>query len=292
MPRKNTIRSYGARKPAGSPGSAQNDSAVRFGSVLQDYRIKSRLSQSRLAELMQTSRNTITNWETGKSRPDADAVSRLCRLLDIPPGELFGLEGNSLLSPAESAFLAQYRRLSPVSRNIIQRLAGAMLQEESEARESSLRGAYRILPLHSTPAAAGSGCDFNTLPPSPVFIRRSLHTEKADALVRISGASMEPLYHDGDTVCIVYTQAAEDGTDVVCSTADGAVIKRISGGRLFSLNRALPFGEKTEDDHVTILGKVIGIVRADDTPSPEDLPVLEELMSHELREFDRKYGID
>ena len=78
---------------------------------------------------------------------------------------------------------------------------------------------------------------------------------------------MEPLYHDGDLVYVCYTQAVEDGDDVICSTADGAVIKRLHNHKLHSLNKNLPFGEKSEDDHVAILGKVLGIASEDEFAS-------------------------
>ena len=96
---------------------------------------------------------------------------------------------------------------------------------------------------------------------------------------------MEPLYHDGDLLYIVYTQEHKDGDDVVCSTADGAVVKRVYENKLISLNETYPFGEKSEDDHVKVLGKVIGIVSKDSLPDETDLSVLEEIHSVELREF-------
>ncbi len=94
------------------------------------------------------------------------------------------------------------------------------------------------------------------------------YNESADALIRVSGASMEPQYHNGDLVYVKYTQSVEDGDIVICSTADGAVIKQMLNHKLYSLNKALPYGEKSEDDHVTIVGKVLGKV------SPLELPLL------------------
>lgn len=96
---------------------------------------------------------------------------------------------------------------------------------------------------------------------------------------------MEPLYHDNDLLYIVYTQEHKDGDDVVCSTADGAVVKRVYENKLISLNEKYPFEERSEDNHVKVLGKVIGIVSKDSLPDETDLSVLEEIHSVELREF-------
>ena len=102
---------------------------------------------------------------------------------------------------------------------------------------------------------------------------------------------MEPAYYDGDLVCVKYTQDVADGDIVICSTADGAVIKQLRNHQLYSLNRALPYGDKNEDDHVTVVGKVLGKVSVRDLANEEDIPVLEVIKSEEVRDFKQKYGL-
>lgn len=102
---------------------------------------------------------------------------------------------------------------------------------------------------------------------------------------------MEPQYHNGDLVYVKYTQSVEDGDIVICSTADGAVIKQMLGHKLYSLNKALPYGDKSEDDHVTIVGKVLGKVSELELPDDDDIPLLEEVKAQEVREFKKKYGL-
>lgn len=270
----------------------QKDAVPSFGAVLKKYRTMNGMSQPELAQLLGVSRNTITNWETDKSRPEIDSIRTLCTMFGIPLYELFGLTSDSMPSPHENVILHQYRQLSKVGQKVIDKMIGSMLQEEADARDSYLRDSFFLLPLESTPAAAGPGCIFGDAPRDYMFIRKNEYNESADALIRVSGASMEPHYHNGDLVYVKYTNTAQDGDDVVCSTADGAVIKRLSGHRLYSLNKSLPFGEKNEDDHVVILGRVLGIVSADELPDDRDIPTLEEVKSEEIREFNRSYGYD
>lgn len=274
------------------PNSAtQKDVAPSFGTVLRKYRNKSEMSQPKLAEIMNVSRNTITNWENDKCRPEVDSIRTLCTTLGIPLYELFGLSNTSMPSPHENILLSQYRQLSPVGRKVIDRTIHSMLEEEMDARDRYLDESFNIIPLESTPAAAGLGCDFIDIPPEYVFIRKNGYNESADALIRVSGASMEPAYYDGDLVCVKYTQDVEDGDIVICSTADGAVIKQMMNHRLYSLNRALPYGDKNEDDHVTVVGKVLGRVNARDLANEEDIPILEEIKSADVRAFKQKYGL-
>ena len=145
--------------------------------------------------------------------------------------------------------------------------------------------------MQSTPAAAGPGCAFIDTPPEYMFIKKNGYNESADALIRVSGASMEPQYHNGDLVYVKYTQSVEDGDIVICSTADGAVIKQMLNHKLYSLNKALPYGEKSEDDHVTIVGKVLGKVSDLELPDDDDIHLLEEVKAQEVREFKKKYGL-
>lgn len=265
------------------PTMTENDWS--FGGVIKEYRNKAGLSQNSLAEMMNTSRNTIINWETDKSRPDIDNIRELCLLLGIPLFELFNIPSTEQPSTKEKTMLSQFRKLSAVSQRIITRMVNSMYEEETDARDEYLRSSYRILPLEATAVAAGTGCDFNDLPAEPIFIKNNPYSELADAIIRVSGASMEPLYHDGDFLYVVYTQEHTDGDDVICTTADGAVVKRAIDDKLISLNTKYPFGEKHEDDHVRILGRVIGIVSQNDIAVGEDQSNLEILQSKELREF-------
>lgn len=205
-------------------------------------------------------------------------------LLGIPLYELFNIPNNTTYSAKENVLLRNYRLLSSISKKMINRMINTMLVEETDARDYYLRTRFRILPLQSTPVAAGTGCEPN-IPATPFFIIRNKYSDSADAIVRVSEPSMEPLYHDNDLLYIVYTQEHKDGDDVVCSTADGAVVKRVYENKLISLNEKYPFEERSEDNHVKVLGKVIGIVSKDSLPDETDLSVLEEIHSVELREF-------
>lgn len=139
-------------------------------------------------------------------------------------------------------------------------------------------------------AAAGPGNEFNDLKPQPFFVKKNRFNAEADTLIRVSGHSMEPVYHDGDMVYVKYTKDVENNDIVICTTADGAVIKRMYENKLYSLNPQYSYGEKNEDDRVQVVGKVLGTVSMDEIPDAEDSCALKELLSEELYEFDKKFG--
>lgn len=272
------------------PNTAK-ESTASFGSVLREYRKKAKLSQQDLATMMHSTRNTVTNWESNKSKPDLDITTELCVVLGIPIAELLGLPQAGVPSQHDQILLQQYHLLSDVGKRTVDSLINTLLKEEQEARDRQLQDNYFLLDCYDTPAAAGTGCPFSDQSaPDYCFVRKNRFNTQADAIIRISGRSMEPFYHDGDSVYIVYTEVANDDDDVVCSTDDGAVIKRFRKGRLYSLNTSMPFGEKYEDDNVRIVGRVLGIVSPDEQPSQDDIPVLEELLADEIHEFYDRTG--
>lgn len=60
---------------------------------LKDFRIKARLSQRELAELLQMTQANYWLWEKGKSFPNAKQIIRLCEIFKCTPNDLFGFKG-------------------------------------------------------------------------------------------------------------------------------------------------------------------------------------------------------
>lgn len=112
--------------------------APSFGAVICKYRKKCELSQPELAEIMGVSRNTITNWETNRARPDVDIIRDLCCTLGIPLYELFGIQTEQETTSHERVILYQYRSLSPLGRRIIDRMVSSIMEEEQRAQDLGL----------------------------------------------------------------------------------------------------------------------------------------------------------
>ena len=261
-----------------------------FGKVIRKYRLRAGIRVVDLGRLLHVTPATVTNWENGTSRPDAETVHRLCRLTGMPVQELFGLQEEKEKDAREREMLESYRGMSEKGKALACASVTAMAQEEKDEHERELKEQYRFFEMHATPAAAGPGCVFGDLLPDYTFARINARNYSSDAIVRVSGRSMEPEYRDGELVYIKYTNDIYVGDDVVCSTADGAVIKRVGSGKLYSVNPALPFGDKYEDDHVRVVGKVMGIVDPGDIAGEEDRSVLGQIYVYEVNQFIKKTG--
>lgn len=263
-----------------------------YGEVIKRYRQKAELSRAEVAEVLNITRNTLVNWEIERSQPDMRCIRELCSLLHIPLTELMQCSDENELSVEEKTLIRVFRSLTLTGKDIASKTLLAISEAEGDQRARNLRNNCTFLEFPTTPAAAGSGAPFGDDVPDLRFVRLSPKTEKADAIIRVAGRSMEPTYYSGDLVFVQYTEDVHPGDTVICSTADGAVIKRVSDDyKLHSINPAFPFGPKGEDDHVRVIGKVLGIADFSDFPSAEDIPLLEELFHSELQEYRMEHNM-
>ena len=63
---------------------------VFFGEKIRNARKALGLTQRQLAEQIGVSNTSISNWEKGLSRPDADLIQELCRALNLQPNDIYG----------------------------------------------------------------------------------------------------------------------------------------------------------------------------------------------------------
>ena len=272
------------------PHMEKDESGLSFGEVIQKYRVLAKLNQGELADLIGVTRVTVNNWENNKTKPDRQATKKMAELIGLPLYELFGVEHAPLPSHQENIMLNRYRSLSPVGQKVAFSLIVNMLKEEQEAATNVLRSTFSIIPKNSTVAAAGQGNDFADFPPEPFFFKPNRFNRSADRIIEVRGDSMLPDYHDGDYVYVEDCECANDDDIVIASYHEGLVIKRFCDGKLYSINEDLPFGEKTEDDNIRIIGKVVGIVDEDEIPTKDEKIALQDAFSDELRKFRREYG--
>ena len=255
-----------------------------FCEMLTKFRKESQMSQADLAASLGTSRNTIVNWETGKRTPDIISVCQIAQIFNISLDLLLGVKGMSF-SSEELTLIDRYRGLSEGNKKLVKQMLLTMQKTEVEEKDIYLRETYRVIDVPSTPVAAGGGCEFNEIGSSYMYVRTyQAGGCQADAALRVSGRSMEPLYHDGDMVYVSYCDAADDGEDVIAriGSEKAVVIKRLQDGKLYSLNRDMPFRDRTEDDDVRIIARVLGVVCKNDLPNDSDISTLDELFHEEI----------
>lgn len=61
-----------------------------FSKRLKELRLKKRLKQQELAEILGIKRNTYSDWENGKTEPSYENLVKLADLLEVSLDWLFG----------------------------------------------------------------------------------------------------------------------------------------------------------------------------------------------------------
>ena len=77
---------------------------VFFGEKIRNARKALGLTQRQLAQQLGVSNTSVSNWEKGLSRPDADMIQSLCSILRLQPNDFYGTteSGFHLTRPAVS----------------------------------------------------------------------------------------------------------------------------------------------------------------------------------------------
>ena len=217
---------------------------MSFSKRIQARREELKLSRAALAAMLGVSPSAIGNYETGVSFPKEEILLRLFDSLQTDPNTLFQDSfrgGNKVLTHSERQLLEGYRGLSPLGRETVRSVVGALCAYRDEVEQSRTEQEPRVIPLYLSPAAAGYaapvfGEDFDYIPVTDEV------PQAAEFAVRIQGDSMAPFLADGD-LAYVNRDPLRDG-DVGIFCVDGDIFckqyhKDPAGiVYLFSLNRA------------------------------------------------------
>ncbi len=88
---------------------------MTLGERLKMYRTQKGMSQEKIAEMLDVSRQAVTKWEAGKTTPSSDNLIALANLYDVSLDELIGKNENEIVSTeGEKRFSPKH---NPILRN-------------------------------------------------------------------------------------------------------------------------------------------------------------------------------
>ena len=88
---------------------------MTLGERLKMYRTQKGLSQEKIAEMLDVSRQAVTKWEAGQTTPSSDNLIALANLYDVSLDELIGKNENEIVSAeGEKRFSPKH---NPILRN-------------------------------------------------------------------------------------------------------------------------------------------------------------------------------
>ena len=235
---------------------------MSFGDRLKQYREDKGLTQEQLAGMIGVAKTTITGYERGNRTPDVDKIKKLSAALGVTGDDLLdtgiGSKETPVVSPEAMKLAQDYDGLDGHGKRVLRLVA----DEEKARCVERARSAgdeeiiYFNLPQYHQRMSAGTG-----QPAGDEWGENLLLTKQppqgASYVATISGDSMEPTYHDGDSLFIQAAVDIQVGQVGVFLMDGQQWVKELGDGVLLSHNPAYPPRPLTED--VRCQGLVLGV---------------------------------
>lgn len=250
---------------------------MTFGEKIRNARKQNKMTQKQLADSIGAAHNSVSDWECNKNKPDPDTIELLCGVLKITPNYLLTTSDEEF-SPTEKKIIKKYRFISEYSTDgtkmvdaVLDReysIAGRLKALNQEIEKLKLDGssesvhtpAMRIINYYYRLASAGPGqIVFDTPPTKRIEIPDIPEYRKVDYAIGVNGNSMEPVYHNGDTLLIEMAEEIEVGEIGIFLVDNESYVKKLGEGELISLNpqyNNIPLTENSK-----CMGKVIDKLR-------------------------------
>lgn len=227
------------------------------GEIISTYRKKLKMSQPELAHRLSQYGHKLTNkaiskWETGISEPGISVFMDLCHILGITSiyEEYFNENPDDPLT-----------YLNEEGRQKVYEYAELLVSSGKYNKyKPSPVSPIRRLPLQLYPVSAGPGNFLSDENYEQIPVGDEV-PQNADFGVRVSGDSMEPLFHS-DQILWVHKQAVLENEEIGIFFLDGeAFVKKFhktsDGIFLLSLNPAYAPIPVTASSDFKIFGKVV-----------------------------------
>ena len=243
-----------------------NAAGKSYGDLIRYYRRQKGLSQEKLGALAHVKKNAVGAWEAGRSRPDISSIPVLCEALEMPLSIFFGLSEEE----SHQDVISRYDRLNEYNRQVILRQMDTLYDlQGAPKREPAHRRTIRVY-RNDLSAAAGFSYGIGEQSGTPVTLYADALTVLADEIIRVSGNSMEPTFHDGDEVLVQHCTSLREGEIGIFISDDSGYIKEYRKDGLHSHNSDYPVMRFSAEDSVRCVGRVLGILQSDQIAEPDE----------------------
>lgn len=227
---------------------------MQIGKTLATLRCIKGLTQPQVAEYLTEKGFPVTNkavskWETDSTQPDIQRFLLLLVLYgvrDVP--YTFGLRKAHTI----------YETLNELGKKQAQEYIG-YLAADSRYCNNPVKQKLKVtrsIPMYDLPVSAGTGAFLDSDSYELIDVDETVPLDATFA-VRISGDSMQPRYVDQQVIYIKPQQTLEDGEIGIFLLNGDAYCKKLSGGKLVSLNAKYAPIPIREFDEMRIYGKVL-----------------------------------
>ncbi|HEM4432274.1 TPA: helix-turn-helix transcriptional regulator [Streptococcus suis] len=241
---------------------------VYIGQKIKDFRKLAGMTQTDLAQRLETTKQTISRYEKGDRKPGQDTLFELTDIFKVSIDDFFPpttptTAPNSLIEQISDKVV---QLTEPNQKNVL-RYSSELLDKQntvaySKNTVSELQATYHTYNYYDQPASAGTGQYLNDVKVETIELPIEVD---ADFVVPIYGDSMEPEYHSGDYIFVKLSVDLSDGDIGVFAYNGDAYIKQLritdQGAYLHSLNPDYDDIPITADTDFRTIGEVVEVYR-------------------------------
>ena len=177
---------------------------MSIGTRIKELRTGMNLTQEELAKSINVTKGAIANYEKEVSIPKPEIMYKLFSALNCDANYLYQDDIKNLkqdtYSLVEKKLVSDYRKLDDHSKEVVQ----VVIRKELERNIPNKPTYDNVIPIkkykvlyYDMPVSAGTGNPLDEEYPEKVDIAEQ-PPKGTDFIVRVSGDSMEPTYHNGD----------------------------------------------------------------------------------------------
>ena len=217
---------------------------------LKSARKSTGMTQKDVSTALNISPNTYKNYEQGLREPNGDTIVALANLFGVTTDYLLGrptaqpptdalerLFSEKSFSALEEELLRKYMELPHEARQAVVRFINDATAKALQRKNGTAPQKLLVMKRSLHKVSAGTGYDLNDSDAwETVTVKDTDDSRKADFLLEIEGDSMEPTFHDGETVCVQQTPSVEVGEIGVFWVDGCGYIKELGKGCLISHN--------------------------------------------------------
>ncbi|HEM6341965.1 TPA: helix-turn-helix domain-containing protein [Streptococcus suis] len=240
---------------------------VYIGQKIKDFRKLAGMTQTDLAQRLETTKQTISRYEKGDRKPGQDTLFELTDIFKVSIDDFFPpttpTAPNSLIEQISDKVV----QLTEPNQKSVLRYSSELLDKQNTVTYSKntvneLQATYHTYNYYDQPASAGTGQYLNDVKVETIELPIEVD---ADFVVPIYGDSMEPEYHSGDYIFVKLSVDLSDGDIGVFAYNGDAYIKQLritdQGAYLHSLNPDYDNIPITADTDFRTIGEVVDVYR-------------------------------
>lgn len=213
------------------------------------------------------STSSTGSWKKGV-KPSAEILAKLAKELNTSMDYLWNGTNVETLNKEEKELINIYESISDIKKGRLIQFAYSLqdsnndIYEELEEQENSKikYKSYIDKERFIETVSAGTGMFLNGAESVKIQIEKNDLTLRTDYILKISGDSMKPTFHDEDLIMVKYMPFLEIGEIGIFLINNKAYVKKFGGDRLISLNKDYEDILLNEYDDIRCQGKVIGVL--------------------------------